>query len=1021
MPVAQFDANVNLRVNVQQAEKDLKKVETKLKGLERGTISRNKRNQGLASNLITGSKAANTNVGARILRQNLAGQKAALKLADARVEKELRLAAAQQRQETILRALNRAGGANNELARKRVEAAKAASAEAPKSLRIQNAVNTLLEKELQSRREINRLANASSAAKSAGSRRGREIQGLAKNLKLPAAQEKRLLKLNAAYVKAAEKGQADIAKAINRKIETELKGLRKIETKRKRDQKKADADALRGIKKRENAEKRATAKRKRDNEQLRNNIGAAAGFPLLFGGGAGSVVGGVAGAGIGSLFGAGFGVSILGSALGQAFDKLAVAALDTAKAFSNVTDNLDEVLKKLGETNTPIGQRAAFAASQGLQNQAAAAVRQRAVEVLGNNEVQRLQQLALSAREFDNALERLGLTFQGWISGIVKGAADLISGTQPKAPLTGEQEAQGKIFLKEADIKNIKILEKFAKESGKKLSPELQKRLKTLKEELAVLKEQALAIEGKTDAERQLLKITRQRLDLAKELADAEVSVAERALTERRDVLAGDKGAIAIKRAEGEVNRINAEINANATNREPGWIKRGLELNTQLIEAQKKLNVARANGANNVLTAERQITKETQAQINLGLKLRNQRVASQLTLNDLERGTVENFEERRTYTVEIQKSERAILKAKQEQELVGIRENELLKETLTRQEEERGLLRDQQRLALKRLDTANAARLDRRQAIKDARVIKTLEAEINAERLKRSTDPNYMMSFATAGLGFFSESAKLEADQIADRTAKLELYNEQLAKLKQRRDEAIGKVSGDKLFDLNTEIQDLELLRNNFERLQPAIDQAALAQARFNDAFAAVSPAVNSLVSGFREVVAGTKSAEEAFADFLNTIADQLAQTAATLIAQYIAIGIARTFAGIPGGSSGSDFSQFGTNTTGVPTNFIGSGLSGFAGLFADGGTLGAGKWGIAGEAGPEIVSGPATITPMTGGETIVNITVNSSGGSTSTSQGEKAKEAQALGRMVEASVVSIINREKRPGGLLTR
>ena len=45
-----------------------------------------------------------------------------------------------------------------------------------------------------------------------------------------------------------------------------------------------------------------------------------------------------------------------------------------------------------------------------------------------------------------------------------------------------------------------------------------------------------------------------------------------------------------------------------------------------------------------------------------------------------------------------------------------------------------------------------------------------------------------------------------------------------------------------------------------------------------------------------------------------------------------------------------------------------------FGGFFANGGTLGAGKWGIAGEAGPEIISGPATITPMMGGQ---NVTYN--------------------------------------------
>jgi len=42
--------------------------------------------------------------------------------------------------------------------------------------------------------------------------------------------------------------------------------------------------------------------------------------------------------------------------------------------------------------------------------------------------------------------------------------------------------------------------------------------------------------------------------------------------------------------------------------------------------------------------------------------------------------------------------------------------------------------------------------------------------------------------------------------------------------------------------------------------------------------------------------------------------------------------------------------------------------LPAFAGFFASGGTLGAGQWGIAGEAGPEVVRGPASITPMGGG-----------------------------------------------------
>jgi hypothetical protein len=53
--------------------------------------------------------------------------------------------------------------------------------------------------------------------------------------------------------------------------------------------------------------------------------------------------------------------------------------------------------------------------------------------------------------------------------------------------------------------------------------------------------------------------------------------------------------------------------------------------------------------------------------------------------------------------------------------------------------------------------------------------------------------------------------------------------------------------------------------------------------------------------------------------------------------------------------------------------------LDTFGGMFAKGGMLGAGKWGIAGEAGPELISGPAQITPMgpMGGSTNVTYNIN--------------------------------------------
>ena len=159
------------------------------------------------------------------------------------------------------------------------------------------------------------------------------------------------------------------------------------------------------------------------------------------------------------------------------------------------------------------------------------------------------------------------------------------------------------------------------------------------------------------------------------------------------------------------------------------------------------------------------------------------------------------------------------------------------------------------------------------------------------------------------------------------------------------------------------EIERLEGRRQAVLGLLDTLSQAEQQQLRFNQAFEAVSPAVNSLVGGLQEVVAGTKSAEEAFADFLNTIADQLIQTAATLIAQYIAIGLAKAFAGLgtpvggqtslPGtgiGSGGGEFTNIAGNVFGtLGPNF---GIR----QRANGGPVSANKPYIVGERGPELL-----------------------------------------------------------------
>ena len=81
--------------------------------------------------------------------------------------------------------------------------------------------------------------------------------------------------------------------------------------------------------------------------------------------------------------------------------------------------------------------------------------------------------------------------------------------------------------------------------------------------------------------------------------------------------------------------------------------------------------------------------------------------------------------------------------------------------------------------------------------------------------------------------------------------------------------------------------------------------------------------------------------------------------------------GIGGMLGGLFGGGGGGLGGMFSSISSGIG--------SFFGGLFANGGTLGAGKFGIAGEAGPEIISGPATITSNQdsfGASPAVNITI---------------------------------------------
>jgi tape measure domain-containing protein len=129
----------------------------------------------------------------------------------------------------------------------------------------------------------------------------------------------------------------------------------------------------------------------------------------------------------------------------------------------------------------------------------------------------------------------------------------------------------------------------------------------------------------------------------------------------------------------------------------------------------------------------------------------------------------------------------------------------------------------------------------------------------------------------------------------------------------------------------------------------PAIGQAADA-------------AANLATRGFAEMVTGAKSAKEVFVEFLNGIAEALIDTAKRMIAQYIAIGIAKAFAGLGSSAAGGFSGASGGASSGL--SFDAAGMAGGSGIDlsfpatlgrALGGGVSAGRPYPVGENGPEL------------------------------------------------------------------
>lgn len=175
------------------------------------------------------------------------------------------------------------------------------------------------------------------------------------------------------------------------------------------------------------------------------------------------------------------------------------------------------------------------------------------------------------------------------------------------------------------------------------------------------------------------------------------------------------------------------------------------------------------------------------------------------------------------------------------------------------------------------------------------------------------------------------------------------------------------------------------------------------------------------------------KGMEDALVQFVKTGKLDFKSLADSIISDMIRIAIQQSITGPLANWAGGLFSGmaggdifFGNALGGV---YNSPGLSAYSGQIVSKPTLFpfAKGTGLMGEAGPEAIlplkRGPGGYLGVRadggGGDTTVNIVINTDGSSRSNSSGPKEEQMGQLGKMVEGAVMSILHREQRPGGVL--
>ena len=721
-------------------------------------------------------------------------------------------------------------------------------------------------------------------------------------------------------------------------------------------------------------------------------IGGA--FPLLFGQGAGASLGGALGGGIGARVGGGkggFGGSLVGTLVGQATIDFAInSAVKLGQALVDPTEKIDDLIGFLGIAGTELNTNIKVLRALGLSSTASAAALAKLEGALQKEGFKNAQEFSKDLQNLSNAFGRLQLAAANLAAGSLPVILDYLTEFVKRASEVGLPKGGG----------SLGRVAQVAQET------------KPSKQQLIQNNFIGPVPDPEFTAERVAQKAITDEKQRQISLATAQKNLEADILNLTRVDLATRQGAVAIQQVQNDLARKQLELKNETT----AAAKELLGLEVQVLQQQEQQ--AQAAQRNAQIEAARQVERQFNGLLVEQLELSNQLYNVEADTKGIVDGELAALENSLSSTEARLQNEEFVLRLRKATEKIGINETKILAQIdakyviLTRLAKERS--QNEEDIRLQQIAQYKLTQLQIDQQRQLANLETSGRFQLELQRTQSFQDPT--------GFGFFGDALLNQKLALEEYSVTLSNYDAQLLALEERM--AVPGLNPDVLLGLTQQSEALKDQVALYTEYQPAIIQARLEQEKFNAVFNATSPIVDNLFNSISNVVAGTMTAKEAFASFLNSIAEMLADTVKKMIAQYIALGIARMFAGVPAGGNAGGFTAgplAAVGDVGTGFNFDAGSMLNFGGFKAKGGPVSSGQSYMVGERGPELfVPGRSgTIVPndkMGGG---VNVIVNVDAKGSNVEGNDQG--ANQLGRVISAAVQSELIKQQRPGGILAR